>query len=93
MARSWADPSDVREEALRERREACGLSDPHVADWQADVDDWFGRRDRVLEYAEQPHPRERREHLRARQQERDAQLALYPDRPVDSQVTALGRVA
>lgn len=43
--------------------------------------------------ARQPHPRERREHLKARQQERAAQLALYPDRRPDSDVTALGRVA
>lgn len=92
MPRSWADPRELDDQE-RERREACGLSDPHRADWQADVDDWFDRRDRVLEYARQPHARERREHLRGRQQERDARLALYPQRGATANVTPLGRAA
>lgn len=84
MTAFWQERLD-RLEAMEDRNEEV---DPRALH-----DEAMERRDRVREYARQPHARERREHRRARQQECDARLALYPDRPVDSQVQPLGRVA
>lgn len=87
--REWLDDLDARGERRGEE------IDPRV-DHQDDLD----ARDRAYEQggepwrlvARQPHDRERREH-RTRMTPQDVQLALYPDRPVDSQVTPLGRKA
>lgn len=96
MTVSWGAPRDPEREVLeREGR---------LHDWfdrAAVSDDELEHTDRLHEkggepwrqLARQPHPRERREHRRARQQELDARLALYPDRAPSSDVWPLGRVA
>lgn len=92
-------PRELLAEQDRERRERCGLSDPDLTDRDAAHDEELMILDRLREkgsdyrlVARQPHPRERDLHREARQ-ERDALLGLYPDRPVTSQVSPLGRKA